>query len=94
MSVYCFDCEQRYEYCLEGKLFVTCPACGSTLIVVMGDFLVDRIDRIIEKLEVVWYDHSDMSLGEILEDMFGLPFSDIPDSEIEKYLDDYISIGD
>lgn len=90
MTIYCFNCDQYHEYCATDDVFVMCPACYSKLVVVLGEIYMDRIDRIMEKLEVVWYDHQDMSLGEILEDMFGLPFSDIPDSEIEKCLDEYI----
>jgi len=90
MSIYCFRCEKSYDYCSSDDEFIICPVCDSRLVVVLGDITMDKIDRIIEKLEVVWYDHADMSLGEILEEMFGLPFSDIPDSEIEKCLDEYI----
>jgi hypothetical protein len=90
--IYCFDCEEYHEYFAEAyDMFIECPCCGSTLIVLLGEITMEKIGRVCEKLEVVWGDHNNWTLGELLEQIYGLPTSDVSDDEVEKCLDDFLN---
>jgi len=103
--IYCFDCDKSHDKCATDWLFIRCPECLSSSVVyyeedgeiafggeLKAPITNDRIPRIMEKLEAIWWDNSELNfcqmLGKLTKNWARLASTD--DLELERALDDLI----
>lgn len=103
--IYCLECKDNYDHRATDWLFIRCPECHSSSVVyyeregevafggeLKAPISNDRIPRIMEKLEAIWWDNSELNfcqlLGKLTRNWARLAGTD--DMELEEALDDLI----